>query len=142
MVTNDQEYKVLDLKPENIFTFDEGIPGFEKAKKFTVLTDPAEAPFGRLTALDYDLCFLAVDPWLFNKDYAPDVDDADVEKIGSPSNEEILILVIANIPEDPRESTVNLAAPVIINTKRGLGRQVIIRNHAEYSAKFPIWQGK
>ena len=142
MVTNDQSYKVLNIKPENVFTFHEGIPGFEKAKRFAILSNPDEAPFGRLTALDYDLCFFVVDPWLIYPDYKPDVDDEDIKKIDSPSNEEIFILAIVNISDDPKESTINLAVPLIINTKKGLGRQVIIRNYNDYSAKCKILQEK
>ncbi|MCM8773432.1 MAG: flagellar assembly protein FliW [Candidatus Omnitrophica bacterium] len=133
-------YEVLDLKPEHIFTFPDGIPGFEKVKRFVILTHPQEAPFGRLTALDYDLCFFVVIPWVICPDYKPDIDEEDLKKIDSPSNEEILILSIVNIPSDPKESTMNLVAPLIINTKKGLGSQVIINNFKEYSPKFKLWQ--
>ncbi|RLE40646.1 hypothetical protein DRJ16_07000, partial [Candidatus Woesearchaeota archaeon] len=63
------DYRILDLKPENIFTFPEGIPGFEKVKRFVILTHPEEAPFGRLTAVDYNLCCIVVDPWVIYPEY-------------------------------------------------------------------------
>ncbi len=134
------EYKVLDLKPENIFTFPEGIPGFEKVKRFVILTHPGEAPFGRLTAVDYNLCFIVVNPWVIYPEYKADIDDEDLKKIDSPSNEELLILAIVNVPQNPREATMNLAAPLVINVKKGLGRQVILRNYKDYSSKFKIWK--
>ena len=46
-----------------------------------------------------------------------------------------------NIPQGkPQESTMNLVAPLIINVKKGLGKQVIINNYKEYTSKFKIWK--
>jgi len=138
---NNLDYKILDLKPENIFTFPEGIPGFEKVKRFVILTHPEEAPFARLTAVDFDLCFIVVIPWVIFPEYKPDIDDEDLKKIGSPLPEQLLILCIVNIPQGkPQESTMNLVAPLIINVKKGLGKQVIINNYKEYTSKFKIWK--
>ena len=135
------EYKVLDVKEEHLFTFSEGIPGFEKVKRFLILTKPEEAPFGRLVAVDFDLCFFVIDPWTVCQDYKPDIGDEEIKKIGSPSHAELLILAIVTIPgSNPQESTMNLAAPVIINVKEGVGRQVIINNYRDYSSKFKLWK--
>ncbi|MBN2483045.1 MAG: flagellar assembly protein FliW [Candidatus Omnitrophica bacterium] len=135
------DYQVLDLKKENIFTFSEGIPGFEKVQRFAILTNPEEAPFGRLTAIEHDLCFIIINPWTVYPEYKPDIDQEDIDKIESPSNEEILILAIVTIPEGaPQEATMNLVAPLIIHTKKGLGRQVILNNYKEYSSKYRLWK--
>jgi len=139
MVTEKEKYQVLDLKPENIFTFSEGIPGFEQVKRFVILTDPEEAPFGRLSAVDFDLCFFIVNPFLLCPEYAPDIDDGEIEKIGSPKQDQLLILSIVTAGDDPRETTMNLVAPLIINVKDGIGKQLIINNFKEYSPKFKIW---
>ncbi|MBD3246395.1 MAG: flagellar assembly protein FliW [Candidatus Omnitrophica bacterium] len=133
--------KVLDLNPEHMFTFADGIPGFEKVKKFVILRHEQEVPFGRLTAVDFDLCFIVIDPWVVYPEYAPDIDDEELKKIDSPSREELLILAIVNIPEGkPQDSTMNLAAPVILNVKKGMGRQVIINNFKDYSARYALWK--
>ncbi len=135
------DYQILDLKAENIFTFSEGIPGFEKVQKFAILTNPEEAPFGRLTAVDHDLCFIVINPWAIFPEYKADIDEEDLKKIGSPGEEQILILAIVTIPQDnPQAATMNLAAPLIINTAKGVGRQVILNNYQEQSSKYKLWR--
>ncbi|MBD3268620.1 MAG: flagellar assembly protein FliW [Candidatus Omnitrophica bacterium] len=138
---NKETQKVLDLKPENIFTFSDGIPGFEKVKRFVILADPQEAPFGRLSAVDHDLCFFVINPWAVFSEYKPDIDEEDLKKIGFPTQEELLILSIVNVPPgNPKDSTMNLVAPLIINSKKGLGRQIILNNFKEFSSRHKLWK--
>jgi flagellar assembly factor FliW len=139
--TKQSDLQALDIKPENIFTFQEGLPGFEKIKRFVILTHPEERPFGRLTALDFDVCFFVVDPWVIYPQYKPDISEEEIKKIENPTREETLILTIASIPKDDAHgATLNLAAPILINVKKGLGRQVVIKNFQEFSSRFPLWR--
>ena len=136
-----QEGKILELKPENIFTFPDGLPGFEKVKKFVILVNKEDAPFGRLAAVDHDLCFFVVDPWVLYPDYKPDIDEEDLKKVGISARENTLILAIVNIPVGkPESSTMNLTAPLLINSQQGLGKQVIINNYKDFNSRHPVWQ--
>lgn len=135
------DYQVLNLTKENVFTFPEGIPGFEKVQRFAILTNPEEVPFGRLTALEHDLCFIVINPWEIFPEYKADIDEEDLKKIDSPAEDQILILAIVTIPEaSPQEATMNLAAPLIINTKKGVGKQIILNNYKDYSSKYRLWK--
>ena len=46
----DESMTVLEIKPENVFSFPEGIPAFESVKEFVILRNPEEAPFMWLQA--------------------------------------------------------------------------------------------
>lgn len=132
-------YELLNLNPEQIFSFPEGIPGFEKIKQYCILVSEKERPFGHLSALgSFNLEFIVINPWYVKSDYNPEISDDDIAFIGSPAQSEILMLSIVALGEPISESTVNLMAPVIINLKTRVGRQVAIRNFKEYSNQQPI----
>lgn len=132
-------YELLNLKPEQIFSFPEGIPGFEKIKEYCILAREEEKPFGHLSALgSFNLEFIVINPWYVKPDYNPEISDDDVAFLGSPSPNEILILAIVALGEPINESTVNLMAPVVVSLKTRVGKQVAIRNFKEYSNQQPI----
>ncbi len=57
-----------------------------------------------------------------------DVDDEEIAEIEINDPENVLTLAIVTIPEDIRFMTVNLKAPVLINMKNNMGKQVIMKN--------------
>lgn len=132
-------YEVLDIRPEQIFTFAEGIPGFEKIKQYCLLFNENEKPFAHLSALGgFNLEFVVVNPWLVQPSYKPDISDEEFKAIDSPENKDLLVLSIVVLAENIADSTVNLSAPIIINTKNGKGKQVVIRNMGDYPCQYKI----
>jgi flagellar assembly factor FliW len=65
-------------------------------------------------------------PELVRADYSVELSDEEVEllQIGAPEDGKVYGIV--TIPENVAEMTVNLQAPVVINTKERLGAQLII----------------
>ena len=39
---------------------------------------------------------------------------------------------------EPVTATVNLIGPIIVNRRTGVGKQVVLSNHAHYDARFPL----
>lgn len=54
-------------------------------------------------------------------------------------DDDVLILNVAVIPSDIHKMTVNLAAPIVINTKTLVGKQVI-PDGTSYSIREPLYQ--
>ena len=71
---------------------------------------------------------MVVDPFYIKDDYYVDVDDEEIEEIHIEDKENILILAIVTIPEDITKMTVNLKAPVLINLKNNMGKQVVMKD--------------
>jgi len=63
--------------------------------------------------------------WLF-KDYDFEIPDEAVESLGIESILDVMVLSIVVVPEDISKMTMNLKAPVIINTKNNKGMQVVL----------------
>jgi|SaaInlStandDraft_3_1057020.scaffolds.fasta_scaffold21467_2 flagellar assembly factor FliW len=123
-----------------VVNFFEGLPAFEEVKEFVILSNEEEAPFLWLQSVkNPNLAFITIDPFLIMPEYRPDIADEDVEALQIESEEDVLMLSIVTISNDPDEGvTANLVGPVVINWKKRLGKQAVIKNHQDYTVKFRI----
>ncbi len=117
----------IEVDEQQIIDFPEGIPGFDYIKKFILLDSGEEkSPFKWLQAYEESgLAFVVINPESFMKKYDPELSPIDLEAVEASSEDELLILSIVTIPEDPSKMTANLQGPVVINPVKKLGRQAI-----------------
>ena len=87
-----------------------------------------------------NLCFILFDPLEFCSDYRVTVADEDVDVLDMEDDNDAKFYVIAVIPENNMEATVNLKSPIIINTKNNKAAQVIAAD--DYPIKFPVFAKK
>jgi len=88
-------------------------------KRYVVLYDgDKNSPFRWLQNVDDgELAFAVVNPFMVVKDYDFEIPDEAVESLGIESILDVMVLSIVVVPEDISKMTMNLKAPVIINTK-------------------------
>lgn len=120
--------------------FAEGIPAFESVTDFVILAKEEEAPFMWLQALNEpNLAFIVVDPFVIHPDYKPDLLDEDAKTLKIKEPEDALLLAIVNVRNNPEQGiTANLVGPLVVNWREKIGKQVILKNHLEYSVKHRI----
>lgn len=117
-----------EIEDKQLIRFSNGLFGFEGHTEFALL-DATQRPFYWLQSLqDVDISFLLINPYLFRSDYVLEVPDSDIEELGAPDPDDILVFAIVTVPEDVLEMTANLQGPVIINRRDSLGRQSIQLN--------------
>jgi flagellar assembly factor FliW len=127
------------LEKEAIFNFPDGVPAFEDAQNFSIVTNEDIKPFIYLKSLEIDeLGFVCIDPFLIYKDYLVKISAADLAHLGLKDPKDALVFCFVTVKEDPQENTANLLAPVVINLQNRKGRQVILDN---YPVRHNIWQG-
>ena len=130
---------IVDVEENQIFRFPKGVPAFEDHQQFVFLPFDDEGIFFYMQSLkDADLCFITCDPFRFFPDYQIDLGDQECEVLEIKGPEDIALLTILTIPEDFRQTTANLLAPVVINTRANLGLQFIPDN-SDYTTKHPIF---
>lgn len=139
MIVKSRNFGEIEVEESSIITFDEGIPGFEQLRKFVLVTDDDNPFYWLQSAEDKDIAFAMLDIFKYIPDYNPCVEDDLVKDIVDKEEKDIEIYNIAVIPEDVEKMTVNLKAPVIINTKSMKGKQVI-SNNEEYPIKYYIYK--
>ena len=110
---------------ENI-DFPVGILGFSEYHRYVIIEQEGSA-FSFLQSVDNkDLCFVIIMPELVCCDYAVELSDDQIELLQIESPEDGKVYGIVTIPENVAEMTVNLQAPVVINTKSLIGAQFVL----------------
>ena len=64
--------------------------------------------------------------------------DSEKSLIGVKEDSDIRSLVIARVPEDYKQTTVNMKSPIIINTRNNKAEQVILP--LDYPFRLPIYE--
>lgn len=133
----------VEIEDGKILHFEQGLFGFEEYKDFTVLFDnegEGEPFFSWLQCVtEKALAFPIVNPFKVRDDYDPVVEEALLEPIGECKAEELLVFLLATVPADPKQTTVNMKAPLIINTVNRQGIQLIVENE-DYAIKHRVMQ--
>jgi flagellar assembly factor FliW len=108
--------------------FAAGIPGFPEARQFALVWwGDEDGPFSILTSLEQTgLEFLVVPPHAFFPDYAPEIDDDTVERLGLESADDAILMVIVTVGDQPGDATANLLAPVVVNRHTRAAAQVVL----------------
>lgn len=128
MQLDTKHFGLMEIDEKGIIYFPEGLPGFENIRKFTLLSnDDKESPFKWLQSVDEPgLAFVVADPFLIKKDYDIEIKDEILTALGVEKPEDILVYSIVVVPEDISKISINLKAPVVINTGNHKGMQVIL----------------
>jgi flagellar assembly factor FliW len=128
----------LEVPEDRIITFKEGLPGFPQIHRFVVLELDRLKPFQYLQALDDPpIALFIINPFLIDPRYEFRLSDSDMEDINSTNSAELAVYAVTTIPENPGEATLNLMAPIVVNHKDRLGKQVILLE-SKYSVKHPL----
>jgi len=132
-------FGTLEITEEDILHFPLGIPGFLNEKEFVLLPHGADSPFSFLQSVkEPNLSFLLVDPFAFYKDYEFKLDDILVREMELTEENPPQVWVIATIKENIKDMTVNLLAPIILNTQKREGRQIILEQ-SPYSIRHKLF---
>jgi flagellar assembly factor FliW len=129
----------VDIQEADIYTFDEGLPGFAEYKHFTILALDADLPIAFLQSTEAaEVGFVIALPFAFKPDYAYDLSDEDKEQLGLEKIEDVLTYSILTLKETFTESTLNLLAPIVLNTKKRKGKQIVLNDSEKYPLRFSI----
>jgi flagellar assembly factor FliW len=133
-ISGQQEF--VPDETNNQFYMPEGLIGLPDFKRFELIVDPESLPFVVLRAVEGDeIQIPAVEPVGLVENYRLDIGDADAEMLGLVgADANPLILNVATIKSyEPQKVTLNLAAPILINRRTRVGKQVVLMNYQNYS---------
>ncbi len=123
---------------DQVIHFPAGIPGFENARRFIVLSVPQYEPFHWMECVDgLPVRFAIINPLTFRPDYQPKIRKSDLGTLQIRDPKDLLLYVIVTLRRPLAESTANLMGPLFINIRERVGRQILIENDA-YSLQEPI----
>ena len=130
------QFGEVEINAKEIIHFPEGILGFEEIKDYVLLEE--DGVFFWLQSIKVpSLCFLVIEPRLFMFNYSLDIPDEDVEFLKIKTPEDVKIISIVTVPEDPSKMTANLQGPIVINSSEMLAKQIISTNPS-HRLKVPV----
>ena len=118
----------LQVAPDRVIEFPEGLPGFEDLHRFT-LFHPEEgegAPryFILQSIDDPAIAFNIADPALFGFSYEINLTDAEIAQLDLKDPSEAAVVVIL-VKDGGVELRANLKAPLVLNTRARRGIQYV-----------------
>ncbi|GAA3412799.1 flagellar assembly protein FliW [Paenibacillus hodogayensis] len=138
MIIQTLRFGELDVQPENMISFEQGLPGFEQLRLFSILTPDPELPFSFMQSMeDGNVAFVIVNPFLFYPHYEFELPEEVQDSLKLERDQDVAVWAIVSLKEEMAASTLNLLAPVIINMKEGLGKQCILHGSG-YTTKHPL----
>lgn len=140
MVIKTRDFGEQNISENNIISFPDGIYAFEDEHRFVLLSPLGENVYPAwLQSVDNEnLCFIVFDPKQIVSDYTVTAEEESLAaaELGESSDPHYLVLAV--VPEEYRDTTVNLKSPIVINTEKMLAVQAIATEN--YPIKFPIFK--
>lgn len=126
----------LEVKSASIVSIVGGIVGFPSELTYVLLE--YNPPFSWLQSTENPiLAFVVVNAAEFGEAYQVPLPLGDHE-IDLKADDDVAILNMVTVREDPTLTTVNLKAPVIVNLRTMKGKQVILDDE-RYPVRLPLW---
>ena len=139
MLVQSTRFGELDIPEEQILDFPHGMPGFLEEKQFVFMEYQPDSPFYFLQSVaDADLTFLMINPFKFFNDYEFAMDDGLLAEIGLTDENPPLVFNIASVKDTLENMTVNLAAPVLVNSRDRKAVQLVIEK-TEFPTRYPLF---
>ena len=134
MVVETTRFGSITVGEEDVLTFPEGMLGFSKIHEYVLVERVDDSLFLWLQATKKpSVAFPLLEPQLFEMGYRVELEDEDRETLKINNLRHAKVYAIVTIPSDPTKMTANLKAPIVVNLKEKLAKQVIL-----HSADYPI----
>lgn len=129
----------LTIEETDIIQFENGIPGFLHEQEFIILPLTEDGIYSVMQSVrTSQLAFVITNPFIFYKDYDFTLEDVIVKQLDIEAITDVKVFNILTLQEPFEKPTVNLQAPIIINTKNNQAKQVILNNES-YKTKHPLF---
>jgi len=125
----------LNISEQEIIEIPQGLLGFPDLKRFC-LVDPADDTLilWLQSLQNPEIAFPVLEPKVFRPEYAARLSAAELRELRLENVNQSAVFAILTIPSDATQMTANLKAPVVINLKAQIARQVVLQEN-EYSVK-------
>ena len=114
----------IEIEPDDILFFRNGLVGFEDCRHWVLLADSDNSSVAWLQSMQHsDVALPVVSPRRFVSGYQVHLEPADVDMLQLSEVEQAFVLSV--VSRNDESLTLNLRAPLVINLDRRVGSQVI-----------------
>ncbi len=130
----------IEYKEDDLITLSSPLLGFPELNDFLLISNDTSYPFLWFQSVeDPNTCFILVEAGTFFKDYKPVINKRESKVLAISDMKEVKIFCIVVVPENPKMSTANLRAPLVINFEKKLAKQIILDDDT-WKIKTPLFQ--
>jgi len=141
MLIESARFGKLDIAEDSIISFPEGILGFEEHRRFAILSCEQTDPVQWLHSIDDPgISLPIINPFLLKSDYNIEVDDSELKPLKTSVEEDIIVYCVTVLPNELKDVTINFAAPILINYKRNVGKQVVMGVVDDKLIRYPAFE--
>ena len=119
----------LEVDKKDIIEFTEGLLGFENLKKFFIV-DPGDQTLilWLQSTDDATTAFPIIEPKIFQPNYMIKLLPVELNSLALENLQNASVYTVLTIPQNVTEMSANLKAPVIINNKTKMARQIVLQD--------------
>lgn len=124
-------FGAVEVDPEKVIEFPNGLVGFEQNKRFMMVHEESAGQPSSYTLQSLDdpnLAFQIVDPVTLGFNYELNLSDAETAILKAPVPEDVLVMQVLFKQEEGGKAqiTPSLRAPLLINTRARIGLQKVM----------------
>lgn len=125
----------LEVGSDEIITFPEGILGFPELRRYCLVDPGDDTLILWMQSLDdANIAFPVLEPKIFKNDYVVKLSNQELKQLKLENINQSIVFTILTIPKDVTQMTSNLKAPIVVNLREQVGRQVVLQEN-EYTLK-------
>lgn len=140
MKIDSPRFGTLEIAPDKVIEFPNGLLGFENARRFSLFhPEGARVSYYILQSLDDPLlAFNIADPSLFGFDYEISLSDAEAASVNLTDSGDAVVMVILSKDDAQPELRANFTAPLVLNLRsRKALQHVFSRLNYQVTLKAP-----
>lgn len=129
MKVNTTRFGELEVDKKDILNFKEGILGFDNLRKFFIVDPGDKTLILWLQSIDdAATAFPIIEPKIFKPDYIVKLLPAELTSLELEDLSNASIYTVLTIPQTVTEMSANMKAPVVINNKSKVARQIVLQD--------------
>ena len=130
MVVQTGRFGQIEISTDEIISVPSGILGFPEDQDFCLVDAGDETLILWLQSLTNPrLAFPLLEPRIFKNDYVVRLSGSELRELRLSSIKDASVFTILTIPSNLTEMTANLKAPVVINIKERVAKQVVLQEN-------------
>ncbi len=140
MVVQTGRFGQIEISTDEIITIPSGILGFPEEQDYCLVDSGDDTLILWLQSLtNPHLAFPVLEPRIYKNDYVVRLSASELRELRLDSIKEASVFTILTIPGNLTEMTANLKAPVVINTRSRIAKQVVLQEN-DQPIKHPMFQ--
>ena len=125
-------FGTIDISDDKIIVLENGMIGFPDMRHFALIFDADKESSSKIKWLqsmdEPEMAFPVMDPTFIKKDYSPAINEEILKPLGKLTEENTFVLTTVTVPRELERMSINLKAPIIINSETNKGAQIIVED--------------